>query len=315
VPAALMVGIPDRGEVWLSLRVTTRHDEAWAAAGTTVCLPQLRLRREDRDLVTRARTVHGGNWPVEVDSNGLISHPRLASAPTLSLWRAPTDNDRVGGLAISWQDRGLQALSRRVVDVVRESGRLTVRADYHAADACTITHEQVLTPIDNGLLIEETAVLPAELADVPRVGSVWETTAGFDEVEWFGLGAWETYPDRCAGGPVGTYLATVDQLYTPYVRPQESGGRHAVRRFVLIATDTRIAVHLDEPRQVSVTRYRPADLAAAAHHDELVPRAGCVVHIDAAHRGLGTASCGPDTLPRHRIGPGTYRWSWVLSCS
>jgi len=271
VPAALMVGIPDRGEVWLSLRVTTRHDEAWAAAGTTICLPQLRLRREDRDLVTRARTVHGGTWPVEVDSNGLISHPRLASAPTLSLWRAPTDNDRVGGLAISWQDRGLQALSRRVVDVVRESGRLTVRADYHAADACTITHEQVLTPIDNGLLIEETAVLPAELADVPRVGSVWETT--------------------------------------------ESGGRHAVRRFVLIATDTRIAVHLDEPRQVSVTRYRPADLAAAAHHDELVPRAGCVVHIDAAHRGLGTASCGPDTLPRHRIGPGTYRWSWVLSCS
>jgi beta-galactosidase len=64
---------------------------------------------------------------------------------------------------------------------------------------------------------------------------------------------------------------------------------------------------------VSVTRYRAADLAAAAHHDELVPRDRHVVHLDAAHRGLGTASCGPDTLPAYLVGPGTYRWSWTLS--
>ena len=30
-----------------------------------------------------------------------------------------------------------------------------------------------------------------------------------------------------------------------------------------------------------------------------------------AHRGLGTASCGPDTLPAYLVGPGTYRWSWT----
>ena len=34
--------------------------------------------------------------------------------------------------------------------------------------------------------------------------------------------------------------------------------------------------------------------------------------FDAAHRGLGTASCGPDTLPAYRLGPGVYRWSWAL---
>jgi beta-galactosidase len=41
------------------------------------------------------------------------------------------------------------------------------------------------------------------------------------------------------------------------------------------------------------------------------PPDGCVVHIDAAHRGLGTASCGPDTLPAHRIRPGPHRWAWT----
>ena len=73
-----------------------------------------------------------------------------------------------------------------------------------------------------------------------------------------------------------------------------------------------LVVHLDEPRQVSVTRYRAEDLAAAAHHGELVPRPGVVVHLDAAHRGLGTASCGPDTLPPYLVTGGTYRWAWTL---
>ena len=41
-------------------------------------------------------------------------------------------------------------------------------------------------------------------------------------------------------------------------------------------------------------------------------RAETIVHLDAAHRGLGTASCGPDTLPEYVLGPGAYRWAWTL---
>jgi len=63
---------------------------------------------------------------------------------------------------------------------------------------------------------------------------------------------------------------------------------------------------------VSATHYRATDLAAALHDVELAPRAETVVQVDAVHRGLGTASCGPDTLPEYLIGPGTYRWSWTL---
>ena len=50
----------------------------------------------------------------------------------------------------------------------------------------------------------------------------------------------------------------------------------------------------------------------ATHIGELRPQATTIVHLDAAHRGLGTASCGPDTLPRYLVGPGTYRWGWRL---
>ena len=157
-------------------------------------------------------------------------------------------------------------------------------------------------------------MVPEQLTDLPRVGTVFETVAGLDALEWFGRGPWESYPDRRRRVGRRVRDERGGRLFTPYIRPQESGGRHGVRRFRLSGSDG-LAVRAGRTRQVSVTPYRAEDLAAAAHHDELVPRPGVVVHLDAAHRGLGTASCGPDTLPQYLVGPGTYRWAWTLAGS
>ncbi|WP_030615288.1 glycoside hydrolase family 2 TIM barrel-domain containing protein [Streptomyces fulvoviolaceus] len=296
----------DGGEAWLTLRVTTAEDLPWAPRGTEVCVPQVRLREP---AALQAAPV---DRPVEVDGEGLLVHPLLTAAPTLSLWRAPTDNDELGGMALRWRAWGLDELVRKVVSVRQDGAGVSVVAEY-AGTAGVVRHRQVLTAVEGGVRIDEEAELPEAFDDVARVGSVFETVPGLDLLEWFGQGPWESYPDRGAGAPVGHHSLPVDALFTPYLRPQESGGRHGVRRFTLSAPDaTGLAVAVDEPRQVSVTRHRAEDLTAASHHDELVPRAGCVVHIDAAHRGLGTASCGPDTFPEYRIPPGVHRWSWTL---
>ncbi|MFJ4364441.1 glycoside hydrolase family 2 TIM barrel-domain containing protein [Streptomyces chartreusis] len=296
----------DGGEAWLTLRVTVAEDQPWAPRGTVVCVPQVRLRGP---AVAEAPPVEGR---IEVDGEGLLVHPLLTAAPTLSLWRAPTDNDELGGMARRWRSWGLDTLVRKAVSVSEDSGRVTVEAEYAGATG-VVRHRQVLTPVEGGVRVEEVAELPEAFDDVARVGTVFETVAGLDLLDWFGQGPWESYPDRSAGAPVGHHSVPVEGLFTPYLRPQESGGRHGVRRFTLSAPDaTGLAVALDEPRQISVTRYRAEDLASAEHHDELVPRPGCVVHIDAAHRGLGTASCGPDTSPSYLVAPGVHRWSWTL---
>jgi len=36
------------------------------------------------------------------------------------------------------------------------------------------------------------------------------------------------------------------------------------------------------------------------------------VHLDVAHRGLGTASCGPDVLPHYEVPAGTYEFSYLV---
>ncbi|KPI14668.1 glycoside hydrolase family 2 TIM barrel [Actinobacteria bacterium OK074] len=297
----------DGGEAWLTLRVRTANDEPWAPRGTEVCVPQVRLR----DAEPPAH-VPAAERSVTVDGDGLLVHPLLTAAPVLSLWRAPTDNDELGGMGMNWRLWGLDSMVRKAVDVREAGGRITVRCEY-ATEAGTVVHRQVFTPVAGGVRVAESAELPDGLRDVARVGSVFETVPGLDLLEWFGQGPWECYPDRSGGAPVGHHTARVDDLFTPYLRPQESGGRHGVRHFTLSAPDaTGLAVCLDEPRQVSVTRYRAEDLTAATHHDQLVPRPGCVVHIDAAHRGLGTASCGPDTFPSYLVAPGVHTWSWTL---
>lgn len=47
--------------------------------------------------------------------------------------------------------------------------------------------------------------------------------------------------------------------------------------------------------------YTAEDLYAAKHTTDLAPRAETIVYLDAAHRGLGAGSCGPDTLPLHKV--------------
>ena len=64
--------------------------------------------------------------------------------------------------------------------------------------------------------------------------------------------------------------------------------------------------------QVSALHVRAADLAAATHDVELGPGPETIVHLDAAHRGLGTAAagptrCGPTCCGRARTA-GRGRW-------
>jgi beta-galactosidase len=63
---------------------------------------------------------------------------------------------------------------------------------------------------------------------------------------------------------------------------------------------------------MSAVHHRDDDLFVAPDVTELIWREALTVHIDVAHRGVGTASCGPDIDPRHSIAAGTYRFAYRL---
>jgi beta-galactosidase len=296
-------------ERWLTIRFLTATATAWAPVDFEVGWANVPL--DGAGVGTASPDALGA--PVAVDADGDFAHELLARPPRLSLWRAPTDNDRIGGMGQKWQDWGVAELSRSVGSVDRAGPATVIRSEYRTGSGIVVRHEQRLRSLAaGGILVEESASIPDELADLARVGTTLEAAAGLDRLEWFGRGPHETYPDRKRAGRVGRWRSSVVDQYVPYIRPQENGGHADVRWLELRRTGMGFRITLDRPRQVSVTPFGAAELAAATHDVELTPGDRAIIHLDAAHRGLGTASCGPDTLPQYLVGPGEYRWSWSI---
>jgi beta-galactosidase len=103
---------------------------------------------------------------------------------------------------------------------------------------------------------------------------------------------------------------------SPYLVPQEFGLRTGCRWFELIDSATGEVLRIDalgDDLHVSATRHDPHDLFEAPNASDLVARDEVFVCVDAAHRGLGTASCGPDVLAQYRLPAGRCAFGYRLS--
>ncbi len=336
---------PPGAEAFLTVVLTTARAEPWARRGFEVGRVQVELpvrggRRASppvkQSVMTIARgpviAVTGPDLETSVDPlTGALTVRRggralVETGPDLALWRAPTDND---GLKLAsmqdlkplgrWRTAGLDALTTRTTTVRvtqrAADARLVVAREIAGTDpdAPIVQREVVVLRGDGAVLGREDVRVPEVFPDLPRVGLRWSLPRALDRVTWFGLGPGETYPDRRRGAFVGRYTETVAEQYVPYVMPQENGGR-AQTRWAVVHDRAGIGllVTAASPFQLNVSIHTPEQLTAATHAEELTPAPVTTLHLDAFHRGLGTLSCGPDTLPEYRIGPGRYRFDWAM---
>jgi beta-galactosidase len=305
------------GERWLTLRFETVAASAWAPAGFEVGWAQVAMggvATSGQGTVAPEATPGAGSAPVPVDGDGWLRLPGFTEPPRLSLWRAPTDNDRVGGLAADWERWGVTDLAPLDASVSAEGGTTVVRRTWRTAAGIEVPHVvRLRSGPDGSIAIDEEVAIPEALRDLGRVGTVFALDPGHEQLTWFGRGPHETYPDRRTGGAVARWTSSVAEQHVRYVRPQESGG-HADTRWLELrdASGAGWRVELGQPSQVSVLHQTAADLAGASHDEELRPRPETFVQLDAAHRGLGSASCGPDTLPDSIIRTGSHRWTWTV---
>ena len=138
--------------------------------------------------------------------------------------------------------------------------------------------------------------------------------AEFDVVRYFGRGPHENYPDRLTSAHPGIY--PIDPMTPcPYIMPQEYGLRCGVRWLELASKQCRIRLEAGEELALSIGQHSPESLFAATHQHEIVPLDHLVLSLDAAHRGVGTGSCGPDTREEYRLNQREFLWSYSLQFS
>jgi beta-galactosidase len=335
-------------EAHLTLHFETARACAWAPAGFEVACEQLALparaprppalRPAGRVRAERSAgrlRLEAGDVSAELDeaSGDLVALalravPLLAAPPRLELWRAPTDNDGVKqgptsaalGVRRKWLAWGLPELrceceGVRVRDRRGGAAEIEVHRRWLGADpkAPILQRERLRVLPSGDLCFEEEVLVPALYDDLPRLGVAFALPAGFEEVEWLGLGPHECYRDRRAAARVGRYRLRVDDFLEPYVVPQEHGNRCDVRWIALRGGAGAGLLAVPPARgEFSAGHASAADLYAARTRLELARRPETIVHLDHWNRGVGTGSCGPDTLPRYRIGAGRHRFGWRL---
>jgi beta-galactosidase len=297
---------PGDGEQLVTFRFFLRGETEWAAAGHEVATQQLPLAP-----ARAARWRSGSATLVDVEE-GLL--PGLVlDGPRLQLWRAPTDNDglplvenRGAGPLERWLELGLDRLELELVSARR--GELVHRANGVA------THTHRYRQLSSGEIVVENVVeLEAGVRDVPRIGVVLTIRPGLERLEWYGRGPWEAYVDRLASTLVGRFASTVSDQYVPYMNPQEHGHHPDTRRLTL--TDARgrgLEVRGLPTIGFGASHFTAADLTAARHTSDLTPRPEVLLSLDHVQRGLGTASCGPDTGMQYRLLDGRYEFAYSL---
>jgi beta-galactosidase len=254
------------------------------------------------------------------------NHALIEAGPRLQVWRGPTDNDGIKGMTrgqgrtalTRWRAQGLDALAFHParVSVAEADGRVVVTIEQTAScmatdEAVVHRHRYEIAP-DGRVRVENRFRVHEALADLPRLGITMTLPAGFEAMEWLGLGPVDTYADRRRAGRVGRFASTVADQYVPYVMPQEHGNHADLRWLALRSEAAGVKLTPMRPCDGSASHLSADDLYAATHAEDLQPRPEVIVNLDVAQRGLGTASCGPDTLDRYKIAAGDYELTFEI---
>ncbi len=344
--------LPPGAEVHVTFRFFTRQATAWCQAGHEVAwqqhaVPATLFARAAKPARSRGLapevsaaahgwTVSAGDLSFAVDRNqGAIGDLRhqgnllIQRGPQLNVWRAATDNDGLklftevgwGGVRVlnRWLDAGYDRMelveSKTTAKRAKAGVVIAIRQRWRAPGAKKdiVHHHHYRLSATGTLQVENKFSVDRKLPELPRIGVSLVLPPALEQMEWFGRGPWENYSDRKHSALVGCWRTTVTADYVPYILPQEYGNKTDVRWLHLHdGKAAGVRFHAAPTMEVSASHFTAADLYAARHVTQLTPRPEIHVNLDHAQRGLGTCSCGPDTLPQYCLQPGNYGQTFTI---
>ncbi|MBP5360292.1 MAG: DUF4981 domain-containing protein [Bacteroidaceae bacterium] len=212
------------------------------------------------------------------------------------------ENDRYGNTANGLEDNG--QLNTQWDSDDNTSVEINTKRNGEMAD-----QEIVYTVYGSGEVMMDVTIIPHS-EELRRAGVVCRLDSNLTYVDYYAFGPYENYCDRHDGVTLGRYTGTVDGMMEHYVKPQTTGDRSGMRELMLTdKTGHGLKIEAEGNVAFSASRYTDADLMNASHEWELEERPFVYLHLDGAQRGLGNASCGPNTMKKYCIPqkPVSYR--------
>lgn len=292
-----------------------------------------------------------------------------------NFWRAPNDNDYGNGAPHRLQVWKQSSKNFNVIDVksYAESYKAVIEATYLLAAGNLYTvkytvHPSGVVKVDVNFMSTDLEAAQMEASEamlmataspeataarkasselmVPRIGVRFRLPVEMNSVEYFGRGPGENYIDRASGSKVGRYTTTAEDMYFPYVRPQENGHRTDTRWVAFSDKKTGLMVVADETigfnslrnsvedfdseettnRPYQWNNFSSEEIAARndadaknklrrqTHINDITPRNFVEVCIDMKQQGVaGYNSWGARPEPEYSIPANqNYKWGFTL---
>lgn len=330
-------GLDAGEEAFIQFAVKQREATAWAEAGYVVAEEKLPVKTAEKPMMDLAQLATCEDLTVEETSaqifvatsafqavfsktSGTLSsytynNVQLVNKPMkLNVFRLPTDNDGGNKRAESWDNMGLSKLSvkfKQAECTKSEDGktaRVALSSVYTGKNGTTFDVQLDFLVCANGVLMVNAVILPScEGSVIPKMGFRLEMPSGMEELSWFGRGPWDSYRDRKEACLPGIYKSTVTEQYEEYILPQEHGTKQEVR-WLSVADDKGNGLAFVAPDQMaaSAVHFRPEDNYTdrnnrSRHTYQFKSCPSTIVCLDAATRGLGNASCGPDVREKYEL--------------
>ena len=322
-------------EAFIYFCAKQKEATAWADAGYVVAEEKLPVKAAQKpmkdltfataDVLTVEETsssvkVSGANFTASFSkSKGTLSSytydgkTMFRKAMSLNVFRLPTDND--GSKKSSWDGMGLPTLSSTAkgtgTTVAKASDGKTVTVSMkstYGTGSNTFDVSLDFIVCADGTIMTNSFIRPKNTgAIIPKLGFRLELLKEMEQLCWFGRGPWDSYRDRKEACLPAIYNSTVTDQYEEYILPQEHGTKQEVRWMSVTNTDG-LGLLFVAPDQMaaSAVHFRPEDNytnkdTRKKHTYEFVSCTPTVVNLDAATRGLGNNSCGPDVMDKYEL--------------
>ena len=330
-------------EAWLDVSVHVLNDTPWAEAGFAVAKEQWPLPVALAAPVCEHRAAEitplledkGDKWQISAGEqcwwldkqSGLLTdwqqagHALLLSPLQEQFVRAPIDNDIGASEAdhvdpnayiARWQTAGLNQLQDRCfsVQTYQSSDGVVIqveRGHFHAERLLIRSHWQYHFTARGELQLNVTTQVAEGLPSLARIGMVLHLDEQSDQVNWFGRGPHENYPDRQASAHIGDWQLPLAELHTPYIFPCENGLRCDTRELQLGGLQVSGQFHF------RVSPFSTRQLADTRYQYQLQAEEGLFLHLDGFHMGIGgDDSWSPSVHTDYQLGAGTYRYQVTL---
>lgn len=126
-----------------------------------------------------------------------------------------------------------------------------------------------------------------KLQSLPRVGLHLPVASHKHTIQWFGLGPWESYPDRKQGIPTGIWESTCQEEYVPYIYPQECANHEDTRYVKLLGECSSLRITGQNRFAFSYLPYSNAEIENATHIENLPHSSANHLTLCGFSRGVG----------------------------